>query len=198
MLATRFTAALKVRAKVGPREDLTGAGERRRFIDAGETAGKLLARDDGPRIGAISLLGWDTHQGEGPVDGRLGGLLAALDDAIRALHASLGAAWRETVVAITTEFGRTARMNGTDGTDHGTATVMLVVGGAVNGGRVVADWPGLSPAALFEGRDLRPTIDIRAVLKGLLRDHLGVGERALAELVFPDSAAVRPIDGLIG
>src|SRR4029434_2724696 len=98
--------------------------------------------------------------------------------------------WRDTVVAIVTEFGRTARINGTDGTDHGTATVALIAGGALRGGGVVADWPGLKPAKLHEGRDLKPTTDLRAVLKGVLKDHLRVDDTVLASEVFPDSAAV--------
>jgi uncharacterized protein (DUF1501 family) len=106
-------------------------------------------------------------------------------------------AWRETVVAIITEFGRTARINGTDGTDHGTATVALLAGGALKGGRVIADWPGLRPAKLHEGRDLKPTTDLRAVLKGLLKDHLRVEPAVLATKVFPDSATVKPMPGLL-
>ena len=94
------------------------------------------------------------------------------------------------MVAVVTEFGRTARINGTDGTDHGTGTVALLAGGALKGGRVIADWPGLKPANLYEGRDLKPTTDLRAVLKGLLRDHLRVEESALASTVFPGSADV--------
>ena len=101
------------------------------------------------------------------------------------------------MVVVTTEFGRTARMNGTDGTDHGTATVAFVVGGAVNGGRVVADWRGLSDTALHERRDLMPTTDLRAVLKGLLQDRLGVPARLLADTGFPSSGSVRPIAYLI-
>ena len=101
------------------------------------------------------------------------------------------------MVAVITEFGRTARINGTDGTDHGTATVALLAGGALKGGRVVADWPGLKPNALHEGRDLKPTTDLRAVLKGLLKDHLRVDDAALAGKVFPDSAAVKPMAGLL-
>jgi len=102
------------------------------------------------------------------------------------------------VVAVITEFGRTARINGTNGTDHGTGTVAFLAGGALRGGRVVADWPGLKQAQLYEERDLKPTIDLRAVLKGLLRDHLRVDERALASTVFPDSIGVAPIAGLVG
>jgi uncharacterized protein (DUF1501 family) len=110
----------------------------------------------------------------------------------------MGAAWRETAVAIVTEFGRTARINGTEGTDHGTATVALLAGGAVKGGRVITDWPGLKEANLHEGRDLKPTTDLRAVLKGLLGDHVRVGDKALAAAVFPDSGAIKPINGLVG
>ena len=91
----------------------------------------------------------------------------------------------------------TAAANGTDGTDHGTGTLALVLGGAVKGGRVITDWPGLAPAALFEGRDLKPTRDVRTVLKGVLRDHLGVPAGHLANTVFPDSGAVLPLDGLL-
>ena len=110
----------------------------------------------------------------------------------------MGSAWRETVVTVVTEFGRTARINGTDGTDHGQGTVALLAGGALRGGRMVADWPGLKPAQLYEQRDLKPTTDLRAVLKGLLRDHLRVEERALASSVFPYSSDVVPMAGLVG
>ena len=109
----------------------------------------------------------------------------------------MGPAWRETVVAVMTEFGRTARINGTAGTDHGTGTVALLAGGALKGGRIIADWPGLKPADLYEDRDLKATTDLRALLKGLLRDHLRADELALAEKVFPGSADVKPIAGLV-
>jgi uncharacterized protein (DUF1501 family) len=125
-------------------------------------------------------------------------LLSGLDGALGELESGLGERWRDTVVVVATEFGRTARINGTEGTDHGTGTVALLAGGAVRGGRVIADWPGLKTANLYEGRDLAPTCDLRAALKGVLRDHLGVSERVLAERVFPDSAQVRPMQNLIG
>jgi uncharacterized protein (DUF1501 family) len=124
-------------------------------------------------------------------------LLGSLDGALAAIETNMGPAWRETVVALVTEFGRTARINGTDGTDHGTATIALLVGGALKGGRVIADWPGLKPANLYENRDLKPTTDLRAVLKGLLKDHLRADERALADSVFPGSKDVKPAAGLI-
>ena len=109
----------------------------------------------------------------------------------------MGPAWKNTIVAVVTEFGRTARVNGTQGTDHGTATVALLLGGAVKGGRVLADWPGLRDAAPYDGRDLAPTRDLRAVLKGVLRDHLGVPDGALGTSVFPDSSGAKALDGLI-
>lgn len=100
-------------------------------------------------------------------------------------------------VGLRVEFGRTARVNGTQGTDHGMATIAIMAGGAVKGGRVLADWPGLREPALYEGRDLAPMRDLRTVLKGVLRDHLGIPDGALAGTVFPDSAAAGPLDGLV-
>jgi len=167
------------------------------FAESAGTAAKFLARPDGPRIGALAFDGWDTHADEGAMSGRLANLLGALDGAIAAIETEMGQVWRETVVAVVTEFGRTARINGTDGTDHGTATVALLAGGALKGGRVVADWPGLKPGDLHDGRDLKPTTDLRAVLKGLLKDHLRVDDAALATKVFPDSSAAKPMAGLL-
>jgi uncharacterized protein (DUF1501 family) len=167
------------------------------FTEAAGAAAKFLARPDGPRIGALSFDGWDTHADEGAASGRLASLLGALDGAIGAVESGMGDAWKETVIAVVTEFGRTARINGTEGTDHGTATVALLAGGALKGGRVIADWPGVSEAALYEKRDLKPTTDLRAVLKGLLKDHVRVDEKALATAVFPGSANVKPMTGLV-
>ena len=182
----------------GEQPRAAGAGQvRAYFAESAGTAAKFLARPDGPRIGALAFDGWDTHAAEGALNGRLANLLGALDGAIAAIETEMKDAWRETVVAIITEFGRTARINGTDGTDHGTATVALLAGGALKGGRVVADWPGLKPAKLHDGRDLKPTTDLRALLKGLLKDHLRVDGTALAATVFPDSAAVKPMAGLL-
>jgi uncharacterized protein (DUF1501 family) len=161
-------------------------------------AAKLMAADDGPRIAALAFDGWDTHANEGGPVGRLAQLLSGLDDALGEFERGLGELWRDTVVVVATEFGRTARINGTEGTDHGTGTVALLAGGAVKGERVIANWPGLKPAHLYEGRDLAPTSDLRAVIKGVLRDHLGLSERVLAESVFPDSVAVKGINGLLG
>jgi uncharacterized protein (DUF1501 family) len=168
------------------------------FAEAAGTAARFLAKPDGPRVGAVGFVGWDTHINEGAAVGQLADLLSALDGALAAIETNMGDEWRETVVAIVTEFGRTAQINGTDGTDHGTGTVAFLAGGALRGGRVVADWPGLKPAQLYEGRDLQPTTDLRAVLKGLLRDHLRVEEHVLANDVLPDSREVAPTAGLIG
>ena len=170
---------------------------RKYFAGAAGAAAKFLARADGPRVGALAFDGWDTHVNEGVVKGRLANLLGALDGAIAEIETNMGDAWRETVVALVTEFGRTARINGNDGTDHGTATVTVLAGGALKGGRVVADWPGVKDADLYERRDLQATTDLRAVLKGLLADHLRVDDRALAANVFPDSATVGPMGGLL-
>jgi uncharacterized protein (DUF1501 family) len=161
-------------------------------------ASKVMAADDGPRIAALAFDGWDTHANEGGPVGRLAQLLSGLDAALGEFQSGLGERWRDTVVVVATEFGRTARINGTEGTDHGTGTVALLAGGAVKGGRVIADWPGLRAANLYEGRDLAPTTDLRAALKGILRDHLGISEPALAKNVFPDSAQVKPMQGLVG
>jgi uncharacterized protein (DUF1501 family) len=161
-------------------------------------AAKLMAADDGPRIAALAFDGWDTHANEGGPVGRLAQLLSGLDGALAEFESGLGERWRDTVVVVATEFGRTARINGTDGTDHGTGTIALLAGGAVKGGRVISDWPGLKPANLYEGRDLAPTTDLRAVIKGVLRDHLGLADTVLAQAVFPDSAPVKGIKGLVG
>jgi uncharacterized protein (DUF1501 family) len=175
-----------------------GRGQARAyFSEVAGTAAKFLAQPDGPRVGALALDGWDTHVNEGIASGRLSQLLGALDDALGAVKTNMGPAWRETVVVLVTEFGRTARINGTDGTDHGTGTVALLAGGALKDGRVIADWPGLKPTDLYEDRDLKATTDLRAVLKGLLEDHLRADERALAASVFPGSDGVRPMAGLV-
>ena len=167
------------------------------FAEVAGTAAKFLAQPDGPRVGALALDGWDTHYNEGIAQGRLSQLLGALDDALGAIQTNMGPAWHDTVVVLVTEFGRTAHINGTDGTDHGTATVALLAGGALKGGRVIADWPGLKAADLYENRDLKPTTDLRAVLKGVLKDHLRADDRVLAADVFPGSADVKPMAGLL-
>ena len=170
----------------------------REFIETAEAAAKFMTTAGGPRIGALSFDGWDTHANEGSVSGPLAGRFGGLDASIRAFAEGMGPAWKDTVVLLVTEFGRTARANGTAGTDHGTGSVAVLIGGAVKGGRVLADWPGLRDADLYEGRDLKPTRDLRSVTKGILRDHLGIPDGALAEAVFPGSAGVKGVVGLLG
>jgi uncharacterized protein (DUF1501 family) len=174
------------------------AGNAAIFRQIAEGSARLLVNEDGPRIAALSYDGWDTHTNEGADSGRLAGLLGALDGALSGLKDTLEPVWDDTVIAVVTEFGRTARENGTEGTDHGTGTIALLLGGAVKGGRVLADWPGLREAQLYEARDLMPSTDLRALLKGVLRDHLGIGDSVLTGSIFPDSIGIRPIDGLIG
>jgi uncharacterized protein (DUF1501 family) len=164
---------------------------------AASGAVRLLAAEDGPRVAVLAFDGWDTHANEGGATGRLAQLLGGLDEAFQALENGLGERWKDTAVIAVTEFGRTARINGTTGTDHGTGTLALLLGGAVKGGRVIADWPGLRDDQLHEKRDLRATTDLRAVLKGLLAAQLGLSAATLAEQVFPASAAVRPLQDLI-
>ncbi|WP_181705518.1 DUF1501 domain-containing protein [Chthonobacter rhizosphaerae] len=158
--------------------------------------GRLLLDPAGPRVGAMDLSGWDTHVDGEPFDARFVGQLERLDAVLHDLAESLAPVWRQTIVCAVTEFGRTVRLNGS-GTDHGVGTVAILAGGAVRGGRVLADWPGLGASALYEGRDLLPTLDIRSLFKGLLRDHLGVDQERLVDAIFPDSAGVPPIDDLV-
>ena len=161
-------------------------------------AAKLMAASDGPRVAALALEGWDTHVNAGGATGQLATRLGGLDRAFATFEKELGAVWRETVIVVITEFGRTVKENGNVGTDHGTATVALLAGGAVKGGKIVADWPGLKTPQLFEGRDLAPTIDLRAVLKGVLAEHIGLKPSALSQHVFPGTSAIAPVRGLIG
>jgi uncharacterized protein (DUF1501 family) len=160
-------------------------------------AARFLRQEDGPQVAVFDTTGWDTHFNEGGAKGQLAGRLAALDAALSSLKAALGPVWNDTAVLLATEFGRTVAENGTRGTDHGTATAAYLIGGAVKGGRVVADWPGLSPRGLYQDRDLRPTLDLRAVMKGVLAEHLGIPERALESSVFPASSQARPLRGLL-
>ncbi len=160
-------------------------------------AAAMMARADGPRIAVMEAYGWDTHVGQGAGDGQLARRLTSLDAALSAFARGMGAAWRDTAVVVVTEFGRTAHPNGNGGTDHGTAGAAFLLGGAVKGGQVMADWPGLNDSQLFEGRDLAPTLDMRALFKGVLSAHLGLDGAVMERDVFPDSAQVRALGGLI-
>jgi uncharacterized protein (DUF1501 family) len=172
-------------------------GDARQLSETMRTAAAFLTRPDGPRVAVLETTGWDTHANQGDANGQLALRLRLLDGGLRELRAGLGDAWSRTAVLLVTEFGRTVRINGTRGTDHGTGAAAFLVGGAVNGGRVVADWPGLSDRALYQGRDLAPTLDLRSVLKGVLHDHLQVSTAALDRDVFGDAKGVRQIEGVI-
>ena len=167
------------------------------FEETTRAAASFLARADGPRVAVLETSGWDTHANEGGAKGQLAQRLAALDAGLRAFKTALGPAWKNTVVVMATEFGRTAATNGTRGTDHGTGSAAFVLGGAVYGGRVLADWPDLGPSGLYQGRDLKPTTDLRSLLKGVLHEQLRISDRTLDATVFPDSAGARRIDGLV-
>lgn len=167
-----------------------------RYTEVVRAAAGFLRRDDGPQAAVFDTTGWDTHANEGNAEGQLAARLAALDAGLRTLKEELGPVWSDTAVLLATEFGRTAATNGTRGTDHGTATAAFLLGGAVQGGRVLADWPGLSSRSLYEARDLKPTTDLRSVLKGVLSEHLLVSSSALETSVFPNSTVARPVKGL--
>jgi uncharacterized protein (DUF1501 family) len=168
-----------------------------RYTETVRTAAGFLRRDDGPTVAVFDTTGWDTHFNEGGAQGQLRTRLSVLDEGLRTLKETLGDVWPRTVVLLATEFGRTAAANGTRGTDHGTASAAFLLGGAVAGGRVLADWPGLSARALYQQRDLKPTLDLRSVMKSVLHDHLQVASRALDTEVFPDSRAAPYITGLL-
>ena len=185
-------------AQGGAEPDVEGMGgaplARQEFAISARVAADLLAQDQGPRIGVLEMQGWDTHFAQ---PGRLNGLLTALANGIIALRDGLGPAWQETVVMVASEFGRMAAENGSRGTDHGTGGLALLAGGAVAGGRIAGAWPGLSQAALFEGRDVAPLNAMEGLFKGVLRDHLGVTEGVLNDLIFPGDSADPTFDGLV-
>jgi uncharacterized protein (DUF1501 family) len=168
-----------------------------RLSAAARMAAAVMKSEGGPQIAVIEAIGWDTHANQGGAKGTLAQRLKGLDNGVRVLADELAELWPQTAVLIVTEFGRTVAMNGTRGTDHGTGGCALLAGGAVRGGRVIADWPGLAPNALLENRDLRPTLDLRSVFKGVLDEHLHVDAKTLAARVFPDSGAARPLQGLM-
>ena len=198
MLSANFESVMKIDELVGDQ----GVGKQFKSL-MGRT-GDILSADNGPNIAALELGGWDTHANQGSVNGRLSNQLKTLDEGLAALKESLGSRWNNTVIIAASEFGRTAKENGTKGTDHGTGNVMLVAGGAMvnkesglsssdaSGGQVIASWPGLSPKDLYQGRDLKPTTDMRGVIKGVLGEHLSINTEQL-NTIFPDSEMVKPL-----
>lgn len=170
-----------------------GANNPRNAAATGALAAKLLVPSDGARIAMIETGGWDTHAQQ---RGRLANQLTGLDAMVAALKDGLGPLWAETMVLVATEFGRTVALNGTGGTDHGTASSAMLLGGAVKGGRVIADWPGLAPAALYEGRDLKPTLPLDAFIGGAVAGHFGLDPARAMPALFPATKA-RGIEGLV-
>ncbi|MBU1384650.1 MAG: DUF1501 domain-containing protein [Alphaproteobacteria bacterium] len=177
---------------------MTGDGSTPRRNDVaglGAAVARLMTGEAGADLVALSVDGWDTHARQ---NAQLVVRLGGLDQLIAGVRQGLGEDWARTIVIVATEFGRTAHANGTQGTDHGTASSLLLAGGALKAGGPIGDWPTLAPNRLFEDRDLAPTLDIRSVFKGVLRDHLGVDRAALDARVFPGSAAeAPPLDHLV-
>jgi uncharacterized protein (DUF1501 family) len=163
------------------------------FALLAQRAAEFLSQPNGPQAAVLELGGWDSHANQSAPNGALAYSLRTLDAGMAALREVLvaGNAWKRSVIVVATEFGREVAINGTQGTDHGTGGAAVVVGGAGRGGRVLADWPGLAKKDRFEGRDLRTTTDLRAVLKGVLADHLHVARSSLDAEVFPGSSAVQ-------
>lgn len=178
-----------------------GAGDMRAgpraITPVAQIAARFLKDDAGPVAAVMEMVGWDTHANQGIEQGPLARGLTSLDDGLDAFKQEMGPAWANTVVIIATEFGRTVAPNGANGTDHGAGMAAFIAGGGVRGGRVLSDWPGLGRSALYEGRDLRPTTDLRGVFKGVLADHLRVPDAALERDAFPDSGSVRGIRDLL-
>jgi uncharacterized protein (DUF1501 family) len=197
LLARSFAAAREAQGMMERRDAARGMGGGPQVVVAlAKAAGEILGKRDGPRVASIDFGGWDTHINQLGEYSALTRNLRLLDRSVAALKDALGPAWRQTAVLIVTEFGRTVAPNGSSGTDHGTAGAAFVAGGAVRGGRVIADWPGLGERALHEGRDLRPTLDLRALFKAALIAQMGLDEAALEAQVFPDSRGVKPLAGL--
>ena len=199
--ATRLAQALKSQEIADGQTDMSGMRPRgndaQQMRTLMEATARFLTADNGPRIAVLEAGGWDTHANQGTTTGALANRLAGLDGGITTLRDGLGKAWSSTVVVVVTEFGRTVAVNGTRGTDHGTASASILLGGAVNGGRVVADWPGLGNSDLYQNRDLKPTLDMRSLFKGVLADHLSLNDTLLDRTVFPDSAAAPAMRDLV-
>ncbi|ASW02873.1 DUF1501 domain-containing protein [Paraburkholderia aromaticivorans] len=170
------------------------AGARQDPASLGKLAAGFLSRENGPRIAMIETGGWDTHSAQ---NARLANQLKALDTMLAALRDGMGPLWGKTTVLVATEFGRTAAANGTGGTDHGTGSVAMVLGGSVQGGRVIADWPGLAPHDLYEARDLKPTTSLDALIAGAASESLGLDPQRTASALFGPTPKGRPLTGIV-
>lgn len=196
-LAASLNAALAARELAGDASAARRGGRVGQDVaPLASAAARFLGSADGPRIAVLDVGGWDTHANQGAAQGTLASRLGGLDTGLQHLKTELGPHWRSTSVLVVTEFGRTVAVNGTRGTDHGTAGCAFLLGGAVAGGRVLADWPGLAARDLHEGRDLRATTDLRALFKAVLLERFGLAEGTLARQVFPGSDAVQPLVGV--
>ncbi|WP_229744643.1 DUF1501 domain-containing protein [Neiella marina] len=162
------------------RDSGTASSGKANFKELTEACGTLMSAENGPDCAMLELGGWDTHNNQA---NRLNRQLTELDQGLAALKASLGSQWQQTVVMVSTEFGRTVRENGTAGTDHGTGSCMLLAGGAINGGRVLGTWPGLKAEQLYQGRDLKPTSMTFRWWATLLAQHWGLSEKQLAAVL---------------
>jgi len=178
LLYSRLMDGLQTREQLGEMGKQKAA---RRFPMLAKSCATLMNQPDGPDCAMLDMGGWDTHNN---ATNRLGRQIADLDQGIANLRAGLGAQWHNTVVIVASEFGRTVAMNGTRGTDHGTAGALLLAGGAGRGGQGLGDWPGLAKSEQYEGRDLRPTSDVRSWLSAVLQQHWQLSDRQL-QGVFP-------------
>ncbi len=183
--------AVETRAMTG---ESGGGGRRDNGAETGALAARLLSGEKGARIAFIETEGWDTHANQ---RGALTRQLRNLDALLASLKNGLGAEWSKALVIVATEFGRTAAPNGTGGTDHGTASAAMLLGGAVQGGRVIADWPGLSRGQLYEGRDLKPTKALDALIAGALAQHYGLEPKRAMYALFPDAQDNAAMERLI-
>lgn len=174
-----WSTAMETRMTAG---DVSGGGGQNSAA-TGTLAAKMLAGPAGARIAMIETNGWDTHSGQ---RGRLAAQLKGLDAMILAMKTGLGTDWANTLVIVATEFGRTVAPNGTGGTDHGQASAAMLLGGAVAGGKVIADWPGLGKASLYEGRDLNPTLDLDALIAGAISQHYDLESGRVMAGLFPE------------
>jgi uncharacterized protein (DUF1501 family) len=199
--STRLTQALEAQSIANSEMDMgkmTSRGnDAQQIRTMAQATARFLNAEDGPRIAVLEAGGWDTHANQGTTTGALANRLEGLDGGLRTLRDELGNTWSKTIVAVVTEFGRTVAVNGTRGTDHGTASAAILLGGAVNGGRVIADWPGLGKSDLYQGRDLQPTTDMRSLFKGVLGDHFELPDTLLNKAVFPDSTAALALKDVV-
>lgn len=189
-----WTAANAARDVAGKDADMSAAGKRQPPAALGRMVARFLSQPGGPRVAMVESIGWDTHAAQNV---RLASQVRGLDEMLAALRQGLGTAWEDTLVLAATEFGRTAAVNGTGGTDHGTASIALLAGGAIEGGRVITDWPGLSAGDLYEARDLRPTMDLDALMATAAADCFGLDRERVMRVLFPHGSLGKPLGRLI-